>query len=91
MFTKLRHRDRQKVFGEGRCLPLDRNAKARIKALARALTRRTEKGKRYGVITVKFLAVLDALLWGFDNSGRGRPRQDQGMDRRRRTPTPRHH
>jgi hypothetical protein len=40
--------------------------------LARALTRRTEKGKHYGVITAKFLAVLDALLWGFHNCQSGR-------------------
>src|SRR6516164_10213106 len=55
-------RSRRGVFGEGRCVPLDRNAKARIKVFARALSHRTEKGKHYGVITAKFLAVLDALL-----------------------------
>jgi len=53
-------------------VPLDRNAKARIKVFARALSHRTEKGKHYGVITAKFLAVLDALLWGFHNCGTGR-------------------
>ena len=53
-------------------MPLDRNAKARIKVFARALSHRTEKGKHYGVITAKFLAVLDALLWGFHNCGTGR-------------------
>jgi len=72
MFIKLRHQDREKMFGEGRSLPLDRNAKARIKTLARALSHRTEKGKHYGVITAKFLAVLDALLWGFHNCETGR-------------------
>jgi hypothetical protein len=72
LFTKLRHQHREKVFGEGRCVPLDRNAKARIKVFARALSHRTEKGKHYGVITAKFLAVLDALLWGFHNCGTGR-------------------
>jgi hypothetical protein len=51
---------------------LDRNAKARITMLARALSRRTEKGKHYGVITAKFCAVLDALLWGFHNAATGR-------------------
>src|SRR5262245_9335867 len=56
---------RDKMFGEGRLLPLDRNAKARIMVLARALMRRTEKGKHYGVVTAKFVAVLEALLWGF--------------------------
>jgi hypothetical protein len=60
------------VFGEGRSLPLDRNAKARIMTLARALTRRTDKGRHYGIISAKFLAVLHALLWGFHNSGNGR-------------------
>jgi hypothetical protein len=28
---------RDKLFGEGRCVPLDRNAKARITTFARAL------------------------------------------------------
>jgi DNA-binding Lrp family transcriptional regulator len=69
LFTKLRHQHREKVFGEGRCMPLDRNAKAPIKTLARA---RTEKGKHYGIISAKFLAVLDALLWGFHNCHNGR-------------------
>ena len=39
---------REKVFGDGRPRALDRNAKARIMTFARALTRRTEKGKAYG-------------------------------------------
>jgi hypothetical protein len=55
-----------------RSLPLDRNAKARIMTLARALTRRTDKGKHYGIVSAKFLAVLDALLWGFHNCQSGR-------------------
>ena len=61
MFTKLSHQRREKVFGEGRCLPLDRNAKARIMVHARALSRRTEKGKHYGIVTAKFLAILHLL------------------------------
>jgi hypothetical protein len=68
---KLRYR-REKVFGEGRCVPLDRNAKARIMILARALKRRTEPGKHYGQLTDKFVAVLEALLWKFHNAGTGR-------------------
>jgi hypothetical protein len=60
------------MFGEGRLLPLDRNAKARIQTLARALKQRTEKGKHYGELTDKFVAVLDALLWGFHNATTGR-------------------
>jgi hypothetical protein len=63
---------REKLFGYGRPIPLDRNAKARITVLARALSRRTEAGKAYGVLTAKFLAVLQALLWGFHNARDGR-------------------
>jgi helix-turn-helix protein len=66
------YKRRDKVFGEGRVLPLDRNAKARIMVLARALSRRTEPGKHYGIITAKFLKVLEALLWGFHNAANGR-------------------
>lgn len=63
---------REKVFGEGRPVPLDRNAKVRIAALARALSRRTEPGRHYGVLTAKFVAVLNVLLWGFHNAHSGR-------------------
>jgi hypothetical protein len=40
MFTTQRYQRREKLFGEGRLLPLDRNAKARIMPPARALSRR---------------------------------------------------
>jgi Helix-turn-helix domain len=63
---------REKMFGEGRAIPLDRNAKARITALARALMRPTEKGKHWGPITAKFFEVLKALLWAFHNAKSGR-------------------
>jgi hypothetical protein len=63
---------REKLFGEGRLLPLDRNAKIRIVTLARGLSHRTEAGKHYGVVTAKFVAVLEALLWGFHNAATGR-------------------
>ncbi len=63
---------RDKVFGDGRLVPLDRNAKVRIMMLARALMRRQEGGKHYGAVTAKFLAVLGALLWGFHNAASGR-------------------
>ena len=63
---------REKMFGEGRAVPLDRNAKARIMTLARALMHRTGEGKHYGVLTAKFVAVLRALLWGFHNAQSGR-------------------
>ena len=68
---RLRARPREKMFGLGRPRALDRNAKARIMHLARALSRRTEAGKAYGQITAKALAVLEALLWNFHNARSG--------------------
>ena len=59
------------MFGVGRPRALDRNAKARIMHWARCLSRRTAKGKAYGQITAKALAVLEALLWGFHNAKSG--------------------
>jgi hypothetical protein len=66
------HRPREKVFGPGRAIPLDRNAKARILAYARAWTaRHRQPGQHKGPITRAFLDVLQALLWGFHNSRTG--------------------
>jgi AraC-like DNA-binding protein len=65
------YKSREKVFGAGRPRPMDRNAKARLMTLARALMRRREKGKAYGPVTAKALAVLEALLWGFHNAKTG--------------------
>jgi hypothetical protein len=65
------YKSREKVFGAGRPRPMDRNAKARLMTLARALMRRREKGKAYGPVTAKALAVLEALLWGFHNARTG--------------------
>jgi hypothetical protein len=62
---------REKMFGLGRPRALDRNAKVRIMHLARCLSRRTELGKAYGVVTAKALAVLEALLWAFHNARSG--------------------
>jgi hypothetical protein len=62
---------REKVFGLGRPRALDRNAKIRIMHWARCLSRRTEKGRAYGEITAKALAVLEALLWAFHNARSG--------------------
>ena len=62
---------REKLFGDGRPRPLDRNAKARVMHYARALTHRTEKGKAYGAITAKAYDVLEALLWEFHNARSG--------------------
>ena len=64
-------RRREKVFGDGRPQPLDREAKVRIMTRARALKQRTEKGKHYGQLTAKCLDVLEALLWGFHNARSG--------------------
>jgi hypothetical protein len=66
-------RCREKVFGPGRAVPLDRNAKARIVAYAKAWgARHREPGQHRGPITRAFLEVLEALLWGFHNSRDGR-------------------
>jgi AraC-like DNA-binding protein len=62
---------REKLFGQGRPRPLDRNAKVRIMHHARALMRRVEKGRAYGSISAKAFAVLEALLFGFHNANSG--------------------
>jgi hypothetical protein len=63
---------REKVFGPGRAVPLDRNAKARIMAYARAWgARHKQQGQHRGPITRAFLEVLEALLWGFHNARTG--------------------
>ena len=65
-------RRREKVFGPGRAVPLDRNAKARILAYARAWSaRHRQPGQHKGPITRAFLEVLEALLWGFHNARSG--------------------
>jgi hypothetical protein len=65
-------RRREKVFGPGRAVPLDRNAKARIAAYARAWSAsHRQDGQHKGPITRAFLDVLHALLWGFHNSRTG--------------------
>jgi hypothetical protein len=66
-------RRREKVFGQGRCHPLDRNAKARIIVYARAWSIRHKRpGQHRGPLTRATLEVLEALLWGFHNSRDGR-------------------
>ena len=65
-------RRREKVFGPGRAVPLDRNAKARILAYARAWGARHRQPRQHkGPITRAFLEVLEALLWGFHNARSG--------------------
>ena len=57
------------MFGPGRAVPLDRNAKARILAYAKAWgARHRQPGQHKGPITRAFLEVLEALLWGFHNA-----------------------
>ena len=63
---------REKVFGPGRLVPLDRNAKVRVMMVARAQMRHQEKGNAYGKISAKALAVLTALLWRFHNAATGK-------------------
>jgi hypothetical protein len=64
---------RQKVFGAGRAEPLDRNAKCRIAAYARAWSARNRQPRQHhGPITMAFERVLMALLWSFHNSRDGR-------------------
>jgi Helix-turn-helix domain len=63
---------REKVFGPGRAVPLDRNAKARIMAYSRTWSRlHCLPGQHKGPITRACLDVLQALLWGFHNSRTG--------------------
>ncbi len=59
------------MFSLGRPRAFDRNAKVRIMHWARCLSRRVEKGRAYGVVTAKALAVLEALLWAFHNAKSG--------------------
>jgi hypothetical protein len=54
---------REKVFGPGRAVPLDRNAKACIAAYARAWSRLHRRpGQRGGALGRDALDVLGALL-----------------------------
>ena len=63
---------REKVFGRPRGVPLDRNAKARIKVYVQGYNARMkQQGQHRGPITWAFFRVLEALLWGFHNSKSG--------------------
>ncbi len=64
---------REKVFGPGQGIALDRNAKARVMVYARAWSAKHRRpGQHRGPLTRAFLEVLEALLWGFHNSRDGR-------------------
>src|SRR5215472_18211400 len=63
---------REKTFGAGRAVPLDRNAKVRIQAYARAWDRQhRQPGQRGGALGRAALDVLGALLWAFHNARSG--------------------
>jgi hypothetical protein len=63
---------REKVFGPGRAVPLDRNAKARITAYAKAWDRQHRlPGQRGGALGRAALDVLSAMLWAFHNARSG--------------------
>jgi hypothetical protein len=63
---------REKVFGPGRAVPLDRNQKARITAYARAWDRQhRQPGQRGGALGRAALDVLGAMLWVFHNARSG--------------------
>ena len=74
---------REKVFGPGRAVPLDGNAKARIVAYAKAWNARHKEGRQHkGPITRTFMEVLEALIWGFHNSRSGCCFPSYEIDRR---------
>jgi hypothetical protein len=63
---------REKVFGPARGIPLDGNAKARIKAFVQGYNARyRQKGQHRGPITRAFMEVFEAMLFGFHNSKTG--------------------
>lgn len=63
---------REKVFGPARGIPLDGNAKARLKAYVQGYNaRHKQPGQHHGPITRAYMDVFEALLWGFHNSKTG--------------------
>jgi Helix-turn-helix domain len=67
-----RRRTHTVVFGPGPRVPLDREAKVRVMAYARAWNaRHRQPGQHRGPLTRATTEVLEALLWGFHNAGTG--------------------
>jgi hypothetical protein len=63
---------REKVFGPGRQVPLDRNGKCRVQVYAAAWDRlHRQPGQRGGALGRAALDVLRALLWAFHNARTG--------------------
>ena len=66
-------RKREKTFGPGHCIPLDGNAKARIKVFVQGYNAKNRQGRQHrGPITRAYFEVFEALLFGFHNSKSGR-------------------
>jgi hypothetical protein len=60
------------VFGPARGIPLDGNAKARIKAFVQGYNARyRQEGQHRGPITRAIMEVFEAMLFGFHNSRSG--------------------
>jgi hypothetical protein len=63
---------REKVFGHARGIPLDGNAKARLKAFVHGYNaKHRQDGQHRGPITRAFMEVFEAMLFGFHNSKSG--------------------
>ena len=68
----MRRARRDKVFGPGPRVPLDREAKVRVMACAKAWNARHRlPGQHRGPLTRATTEVLEALLWGFHNAASG--------------------
>lgn len=63
---------RENVFGPARGIPLDGNAKARLKVYVRGYNAsHKQPGQHHGPITRACMDVFEALPWGFHNSKTG--------------------
>lgn len=63
---------REKMFGAARGIPLDGNAKARIKAFVQGYNaKHRQEGQHRGPITRAYMEVFEAMLFGFHNSKTG--------------------
>jgi Helix-turn-helix domain len=63
---------REKVFGHARGVPLDGNAKARLKAFVHGYNaKHRQEGQHRGPITRAYMEVFEAMLFGFHNSKSG--------------------
>ena len=66
------NKKREKVFGSGRAIPLDRNTKVRLVFYVASWSAKHKSDRQHrGPITRAFMEVLKALLWAFHNSRNG--------------------